>query len=119
MSVLPGLTRRDVIRLVAAMAAAIPSAALAEALDADCWPWAAAVDLDGLRSLGEGYRSTYGDATGITEVDALLTRGEANASAAIQRLAAADYEAGRLVTVAGWHVSRTEGRLFAALAARC
>ena len=113
------LSRRDVIRLFAAVAAALPSAAMAEALGAGCSPWSASADLDGVRSLGQGYRSTYVDAAGIAEIDALVNQDEATASTAIQRLAAADYEAGRLVNVAGWHVSRTEGRLFAALAARC
>jgi hypothetical protein len=79
---------------------------------------AAAPDLSAGRAIGEAYRAANPNEDWSAVRAELAPNGlDGAAIARLRTLAAADFGAGRVFVHEGWRLSRTEGRLFALLAA--
>ena len=110
------MDRRQAVRLLAATlcGSAVAAHFPVDASAASCPAWIDAELASALKSLETHDLAPSDD--GVANVWSLMEKGD---EAALQRLAAADYESGRVLNVGGWWVSATEGRMFAAIRARC
>lgn len=115
--------RRQILRLLAALCAALGTGAAPGYGDApSCSIWLEAGDLEGARALGREYLTHHPADNGLGGVWPLLQSGAAagpRGLAALSDMVRTDYERGRIVTLDGWLVSRTEARIFAAIATYC
>lgn len=77
-------------------------------------------DAAAIQELGREYLSQRSDSAAVNSIAKLLadSRDEAETLAQLRALVLSDFTAGRMVNVAGWFVSETEGCVFAALS-RC
>lgn len=114
--------RRRLLRLLVALgASAAGSQNLAFGAGAACdVTMFGKLDVDAIRELGREYLTQRPVASEV-EVIAKLLADSQNDTETLEQLRAkvlADFSAGRIVNLAGWFVSETEGRVFAALS-RC
>ncbi|HEY0683823.1 MAG TPA: hypothetical protein VGD45_15930 [Steroidobacter sp.] len=78
------------------------------------------LDMDAIHELGREYLAQRPAATEVDVIAKLLAASQ-NDTETLEQLrteVVADFTAGRIVNLAGWFVSETEGRVFAALS-RC
>jgi hypothetical protein len=109
------MDRRQAVRLLAALCGSALAAQFpVETSGASCPAWIDAELASALKSLETHDLGSTGD--DVANVWSLMEKGD---EAALQRLAAADYESGRVLNVGGWWVSATEGRMFVAIRAHC
>ena len=113
------LDRRTVLKLVAALSLSPGAAPLFAGQEADVLDGLGEVEAAAIRDLAKAYAEDQDDASGVREMAERL-RGTSFADdeliAALREEMRADYEAGRLASLYGWQVSRTEGRVVSAAA---
>ncbi|QGZ93328.1 hypothetical protein [Terricaulis silvestris] len=104
------LNKRELLLALAALGAGAMLPAAAQQ--------AGAPDLSAGRAIGDAYRAANaGEDWGAIRAELAPSGLDAAAIARLRSLAAADFSAGRVFVHEGWRLSRTEGRLFALLAA--
>lgn len=116
------MDRRGLLRLLVGLgAAAVVDQKLAFGASAGC-SGSAFGELDdaAVAELGREYLGLRPDAAAVDSIAKLLasSRDEADALEELRARVLADFAAGRIVNLAGWFVSETEGRVFAVLS-RC
>lgn len=119
--------RRRLLKLLAAASCAALAGGAGSVLPASleasgCPPWLEADDLEGVRELGREYLERYPSDRDFGDVWRVLrSAGSAQEPdlSALTRLVRHDYEDGHIVHLAGWFVSRTEARIFAAVTTGC
>lgn len=116
------MDRRRLLRLVlASSAAAVVDQTLAFGAGTACDGASfAQLDATAIHELGREYLGQRSDAAAVNAIAQLLTNGrdETETLSQLRAKVLADFAAGRMVNLAGWFVSETEGCLFAALS-RC
>lgn len=116
-----GLDRRQVVRLLAAFGAALAAGgAPGSAAAAPCLPWLGEDEVEGAKELGRAYLQQH-PGSDAGDVWALLQPAASDAGdlSGLAELVRKDYEEGSVLNLAGWYISETEGRVFAAIATRC
>ena len=102
------LSKRDVLRALAALGAAAALPATAQT--------ATAPDFTAGRAIGEAYRAAHSGADFTRLRNELLPAGfAAEAGERLRARAAADFRAARVFIFKGWRLSETEAQLFALL----
>ena len=116
------MDRRGLLRLLVGLgAAAAVEQRLAFGAGAACGGSAfGELDEAAIAELGREYLSLGADAVEVDTIAKLLagSRNDAEAWEQLRAIVLADFTAGRIVNLAGWFVSETEGRVFAELS-RC
>jgi hypothetical protein len=103
------LSKRDLLFALTALGAGALSPAFAQS---------AALDLSAGRAIGEAYRAAHPEEGPEALRAQLIPSGlDAEALTRLRAAVAADFRAGSVFVFEGWRFSRTEGRLFALLAA--
>lgn len=110
-----GMNRREAVRRLAALAAACGTGTVAGA--AACPPWLGADALEGAKQMGRAFLDAHAADPGIAQTWALAQ--DESALDTLVQMVQQDYERGHIEHLAGWYVSRTEARIFAAIATSC
>lgn len=116
------MDRREAVRLLAALAAALGAGTLPASGAAPCPPWLGPDALEGAKQMGQAFLTGNRNDADVAEVWALLQKDTADTPGRLETLVRQvheDYERGRIEHLAGWYVSRTEARVFAAIATYC
>ncbi|MBM0103400.1 hypothetical protein JM946_01525 [Steroidobacter sp. S1-65] len=115
------MDRRGLLRLLAGLGAAVVvDQRLAFGASATCSGVFGELDEAAIAELGREYLSQRSDAAAVDAIAKLLaeSQDEAKTLEQLRARVLADFTAGRIVNLAGWFVSETEGCVFAALS-RC
>lgn len=116
--------RRDALRALCALGVTLilepavhldASAHLDATANAPAWLVGDA-DLEVIRQLGRDFLRAHADDPHVGEIWKLLRDGSERGTATLRRRVTADYAADRVITLDGWWLSETEGRVFAAVA---
>ena len=107
------MDRRVVLQMLAAVVASCGFNAVGAACSA---PLMDGIDLDAARELGREYLRAHAQDAQLQSVVSMISGTRSDWQPVIDELRAmmrGDYEAGRLVNLSGWFLSRTEARLLA------
>jgi hypothetical protein len=112
------MNRRSALRMLGALGATLIAARVPSSLSAAaaCPAWVDDELLAGIRSIGKEYLAASSDQRGIDRIWSLVASDDRTA---LQQMISGDFAHQRLVRVADWWLSRTEGRIYAAIAAHC
>lgn len=108
--------------LLQMLAATVASCGLGAAVNAAACsaPLIDGIDWQAVRKLGEEYLLTHAKDAELGNITAMINGMRADWRPVVdelRRMMRADYEAGRLVNLSGWFVSKTEARLLAGFSA--
>jgi hypothetical protein len=110
--------RRVVLQMIAAIVASSGPGNVSAACGA---PFMEGIDWDAARELGQEYLRSHSQEAELQSMIAMVSGTRSDWQPVIDELRAAmraDYEAGRIVNLSGWFVSKTEARLLAVTASR-
>ena len=105
--------RRRVVQILCALGVGTLAAPVAHA-QSNAATLVADIDIDAIRELAEAWRQVAAQDGSTAPVQSLLQDEHLSYKEAVSRLRrmmSEDFESGRVVTVSGWMLSATEGRL--------
>ena len=115
----PAMTRREALLLLAAAGGSLRHLLPAELRAEDVTDrFARALDAEAVRELGRRYLALAPAEASPAALRAALAAGRRPGerdAAFVARMVREDFAAGRVVELRGWHLSRTEGRILAAV----
>jgi hypothetical protein len=111
--------RRALLQMLAATVASCGLGAAANSAACGA-PFVEGIDWQAVRELGQEYLRTHAKDAELESITAMIDGTRSDWQPVIDELRTlmrADYEAGRLVNLSGWFVSKTEARLLAGFSA--